>query len=378
LIKVEDIFIYLDSTRTMVDAIIIIICVVAAVNIGLDSLQLLPADIIREVSNYEALRFTIAGFAAIIGIGLGVVVQTTYRRLETQVSKTPIELILTRAIGLTIGLLVANLMLAPMFLLPIPKEISFIKPAIAIMGSVMFSYLGVSLADTHGRSFLRLLNPNNLETMLVAEGTLEAISSKVIDTSCIIDGRIEQLLKTGFLEGQILVPKFVLQELQNLADAGNDQKRLRGRRGLDILNRIQEEYPKKIVIHSKDYEDIETVDAKLVSLAQEINGTLLTNDYNLSKVASLQGVQILNINDLAQAIRPLYLPGDNLELKILKEGKEPEQGIGYLDDGTMVVVDDGDRYVGGEIQVVVTSSLQTSAGRMIFAKPLSENYSEVV
>jgi uncharacterized protein YacL len=378
LIKVEDIFIYLDSTRTMVDAIIIIICVVAAVNIGLDSLQLLPSDIIREVSNYEALRFTIAGFAAIIGIGLGVVVQTTYRRLESQVSKTPIELILTRAIGLTIGLLVANLMLAPMFLLPIPKEISFIKPAIAIMGSVMFSYLGVSLADTHGRSFLRLLNPNNLETMLVAEGTLEAISSKVIDTSCIIDGRIEQLLKTGFLEGQILVPKFVLQELQNLADAGNDQKRLRGRRGLDILNRVQEEYPKKIVIHSKDYEDIETVDAKLVSLAQEINGTLLTNDYNLSKVASLQGVQILNINDLAQAIRPLYLPGDNLELKILKEGKEPEQGIGYLDDGTMVVVDEGDRYVGGEIQVVVTSSLQTSAGRMIFAKPLSENYSEVV
>jgi uncharacterized protein YacL len=382
LIKVEDIYsfilIQLDSTKTMVDAIIIIICVVAAVNVGLNSLQLLPADIIREVSNYEALRFTIAGFAAIIGIGIGVVVQTTYRRLEIQVSKTPIEVILTRAIGLTIGLLVANLMLAPMFLLPIPKEIAFIKPAIAIMGSVMFSYLGVSLADTHGRSFLRLLKPNSLETMLVAEGTLEAISSKVIDTSCIIDGRIEQLLKTGFLEGQILVPKFVLQELQNLADAGNDQKRLRGRRGLDILNRIQEEYPKKIVIHSQDYEDIETVDAKLVSLAQEINGTLLTNDYNLSKVATLQGVQILNINDLAQAIRPLYLPGDSLELKILKEGKEPEQGIGYLDDGTMVVVDEGDRYVGGEIQVVVTSSLQTSAGRMIFAKPLSENYSEVV
>lgn len=362
----------------MVDAIIVIICVIAAVNIGLDSLQLLPSDIIKEVSNYEALKFTIAGFAAIIGIGIGVVVQTTYRRLESQVSKTPIEVILTRAIGLVIGLLVANLMLAPMFLLPIPKEISFIKPAIAIMGSVMFSYLGVSLADTHGRSFLRMLNPNSLETMLVAEGTLEAISSKVIDTSCIIDGRIEQLLKTGFLEGQILVPKFVLQELQNLADAGNDQKRLRGRRGLDILNRIQEEYPKKIVIHSKDYEDIDTVDAKLVTLAQEINGTLLTNDYNLSKVATLQGVKILNINDLAQAIRPLYLPGDSLELKILKEGKEPEQGIGYLDDGTMVVVDEGDRYVGGEIQVVVTSSLQTSAGRMIFAKPLSENYSEVV
>ncbi|VEP13918.1 conserved membrane hypothetical protein [Hyella patelloides LEGE 07179] len=362
----------------MVDAIIIIICVVAAVNVGLDSLQLLPSDIIKEVSNYEALKFTIAGFAAIIGIGIGVVVQTSYRRLENQVRKTPIEVILTRAIGLVVGLLVANLMLAPMFLLPIPKELSFIKPAIAIMGSVLFSYTGISLADTHGRSFLRLLNPNSIETMLVAEGTLEAISSKVVDTSCIIDGRIEQLLKTGFLEGQILIPKFVLQELQNLADASNDQKRLRGRRGLDILNRIQERFPQKIVIHAKDYEEIETVDAKLVNLAQEINGTLLTNDYNLSKVATLQGVDILNINDLARAIRPLYLPGDNLELKILKEGKEPEQGIGYLDDGTMVVVDEGDRYVGGEIQVVVTSSLQTSAGRMIFAKPLSENYSGIV
>ena len=129
---------------------------------------------------------------------------------------------------------------------------------------------------------------------------------------------------------------------------------------------------------NKDYEEIETVDAKLVKLAQEINGTLLTNDYNLSKVATLQGVNILNINDLAKSIRPLYLPGDNLELKILKHGKEPEQGIGYLADGTMVVVDDGDRYVGGEIKVVVTSSLQTSAGRMIFAKPQSENYSTAV
>ncbi len=369
---------YFDSTEKMVDAIIIVICVVAAVNIGLDSLRLLPADIIEEVSNFEALKFTIAGFASIIGIGVGVAVQTSYRRLEGQVRKTPIEVILTRAIGLVLGLLLANLMLAPMFLLPIPQEISFIKPAIAVMGSVMFSYLGISLADTHGKSLIRLINPNNLETMLVAEGTLEAIPSKVIDTSCIIDGRIEQLLKTGFLEGQILVPKFVLQELQNLADSNNDQKRIRGRRGLDILNRIQDTFPKKIVINNKDYEEIETVDAKLVNLAQDINGTLLTNDYNLSKVATLQGVNILNINDLAKSIRPLYLPGDNLELKILKHGKEPEQGIGYLADGTMVVVDDGDRYVGGEIKVVVTSSLQTSAGRMIFAKPQSENYSSVV
>ena len=356
----------------MIDAIIIIICIVAAINIGFDSLQFLPKDILMQVSNISALRFTIAGFAGLIGLGVGVAVQTTYRRLESQVRNTPIEVIITRAIGLAIGLLIANLMLAPMFLLPIPEELSFIKPAIAIMGSVMFSYMGISLADTHGRTFLRLINPGSLETMLVAEGTLEAISSKILDTSCIIDGRIESLLKTGFLEGNIIAPKFVLQELQNLADSSNDQKRIRGRRGLDILNRIQGDYPERIIIRDTNYEDLDTVDAKLVMLTQEISGILLTNDYNLSKVANLQGVLVLNINDLAQSLRPLYLPGDNLELKIVKQGKEPEQGIGYLDDGTMVVVDEGHRYVGGEIQVIVTSSLQTSAGRMIFAKPGNE------
>lgn len=215
--------------------------------------------------------------------------------------------------------------------------------------------------------------------MLVAEGTLEAISTKIVDTSCIIDGRIEELLKTGFLEGQILIPRFVLQELQNLADASSSQKRIRGRRGLDILNQMQEQFPDRITIGNVDFEEIDTVDAKLVHLAQDIGATLLTNDYNLSKVANLQKVSILNVNDLARSLRPIYLPGDSLELKILKEGKEPEQGIGYLEDGTMVVVEEGNEYVGGEIEVTVTSSLQTSAGRMIFAKPNSEaeNYSKV-
>jgi uncharacterized protein YacL len=205
--------------------------------------------------------------------------------------------------------------------------------------------------------------------MLLAEGTLKPSSTKILDTSCIIDGRIEDLLTTGFLEGQILVPQFVLQELQQVADASNDQKRVRGRRGLDVLNRTQEAFPDRIIIHSADYDDIATVDAKLVRLAQEINGTLLTNDYNLNKVASLQKVEVLNINDLAQAIRPTYLPGDQLALKIVKQGKEPAQGVGYLNDGTMVVVEEGGGYIGDELAVVVTGALQTSAGRMIFARP---------
>jgi uncharacterized protein YacL len=226
----------------------------------------------------------------------------------------------------------------------------------------------MNLADTHGRGLLRLINPNTVES-LVVEGTLKPANTKVLDTSCIIDGRIELLLETGFLEGLIIVPQFILQELQQVADATKDVKRVRGRRGLEILNRIRENYPERIVINSVEYDDLSTVDTKLVKFAQEINGTLLTNDYNLSKVASVQKVPVLNVNDLVNAVRPSYLPGDNIDIKILKEGKEPSQGIGYLDDGTMVVVEEGSGYVGGEVRVVVTSALQTSAGRMIFAKP---------
>ncbi|MEM8779179.1 MAG: PIN/TRAM domain-containing protein [Cyanobacteria bacterium P01_G01_bin.49] len=355
----------------MIDAIIILIFIIAAAGIGFESVDLLPDTVQQQISNIEALRWLGAGFTSIIGLAFGLVAQTTYRRLESKIRATPIEVILTRAVGLVIGLLLANLTLAPIFLLPIPKQFVFIKPMTAILGSAMFSFMGISLADTHGRTFLRLINPNSIETMLVAEGTLQPASTKIVDTSCIIDGRIEQLLETGFIEGQILIPQFVLQELQQLADASNDQKRVRGRRGLDILNRMQETFPKRIVIHSADYEEIPTVDAKLVHLSQEINGTLLTNDYNLSKVANLQKVTILNVNDIAKAIRPIYLPGDTIELKILKPGKEPTQGVGYLEDGTMVVVEEGKDYLGGELRVTVTSALQTSAGRMIFAKPQS-------
>lgn len=352
----------------MVDVIIITLFILAAAGVGFDIVELLPPSVQAQVSNIEALRLITAGFAAIIGLSLGLVAQTSYRRLEKQIRNTPIEIILTRSVGLVIGLLLANLMLAPIFLLPIPGDFAFIKPMMAILGSIMFAFMGVSLADTHGRAFLSLINPNSIDTLLVAEGTLKPAAAKIVDTSCIIDGRIEELLKTGFIEGQILIPQFVLQELQQLADAANDQKRIRGRRGLDILNRMQELFPSRIVINSADYEELSTVDSKLIKLSQEINATLITNDYNLSKVANLQKVMILNINDLAQAIKPIYLPGDLLDLKILKQGKEPEQGVGYLDDGTMVVVEEGRKHVGDEVQVIVTSSLQTAAGRMIFAK----------
>ncbi len=358
----------------MLDAIIILSFIIAGAGIGFYSIELLPLGVQEQVTNLDALRWIIAVFSALIGGVVGLSFQITYRRIDARVREMPVEVLLTRAIGLVIGLLIANLMLAPLFLLPIPDDFTFIKPLIAVLGSIIFAFSGISLADTHGRSFLRLFNPNTVEAMLVAEGTLKPATTKVLDTSCIIDGRIEDLLGTGFLEGQILVPQFVLQELQQVADASKDQKRVRGRRGLEILNRIKEAYSDRILINPTDYEDIPTVDAKLVRFAQEIDGTLLTNDYNLSKVASVQKVPVLNINDLVHAVRPSYLPGDSIDLKILKGGKEPSQGIGYLADGTMVVVEEGSNYVGGEVRVVVTSALQTSAGRMIFARPQASTF----
>ena len=211
----------------MLDAIIILSFILAAAGIGFYSIELLPDGSLDGVTNLEALRLVVAVFASIIGGAVGLSFQTSYRRLESQVREMPLEMILTRAIGLVMGLLLANLMLAPLFLLPIPKDFGFIKPLVAVVGSILLAVTGMNLADTHGRSLLRFINPNTVETMVV-EGTLKPAHTKVLDTSCIIDGRIEALLETGFLEGQILVPQFVLQELQQVADASKDQKRVRG------------------------------------------------------------------------------------------------------------------------------------------------------
>ncbi len=353
----------------MLDALIIFSFVLTGAGIGFFSVDFLPDYALQQVTNIEGLEAVTGGFGALIGVAAGLVVQTSYRRLERQIKNMAPDLILARAIGLVIGLLIANLMLAPLFLLPIPEKFGFVKPVTAVMGSLLFAVSGMSLAETNGRALFRLINPNSYETMLINEGTLKPSKSKVLDTSCIIDGRIEDLLATGFVEGQLVIPQFVLQELQRVADSASDQKRARGRRGLDILNRIRETYPDRVVIDPADYSDINEVDAQLVKLAQEMNAGLITTDYNLNKVASVQQVGVLNINDLAKAIRPTYLPGDDIEIKVLKEGKEPSQGVGYLNDGTMVVVEEGNEFIGDDLVVVVTGALQTSAGRMIFARP---------
>jgi uncharacterized protein YacL len=192
---------------------------------------------------------------------------------------------------------------------------------------------------------------------------------KILDTSAIIDGRIADLCKTGFLEGILVVPNFVLGELQKIADSADALRRNRGRRGLDLLNKMQKENQIPIKVFDRDYDDINEVDTKILKLAREMAAKVVTNDFNLNKVAELYGVQVLNINELSNAIKPLVLPGEEMMVHVLRDGKEYGQGIGYLDDGTMIVVEGGRNFIGMDIEILVTSVLQTSAGRMIFAKP---------
>ena len=193
---------------------------------------------------------------------------------------------------------------------------------------------------------------------------------KLLDTSVIIDGRIADICETGFIEGTLLIPVFVLEELQHIADSADQLKRVRGRRGLDILARIRGENKKlKVEITNVDYDDIAEVDSKLVQLGQEVGGKIITNDFNLNKVAQLRGVEVLNINELSNAVKPVVIPGEDMEVTVVKQGKESGQGVAYLDDGTMIVVENGNRHMGETIRVEVTSALQTAAGRMIFAKP---------
>ncbi len=193
-------------------------------------------------------------------------------------------------------------------------------------------------------------------------------SNKILDTSVIIEGRIADLCETGFLEGSFIIPQFILQELQHIADSSDSLKRARGRRGLDVLHRIQKMVDIDVRIVDNDYAHIRNVDAKLVALGKEMNAKIITNDLNLNKVAELQGVQVLNINQLCNALKPVVLPGESMKVFILKEGKEVGQGVAYLDDGTMIVVDNARRLIGKNIDVIVTSVLQTTAGRMIFTR----------
>jgi uncharacterized protein YacL len=259
--------------------------------------------------------------------------------------------------GLGISLLVKNI--AFEFVSFGGRAGHYVSIVIYLIVAIFCAYLGARVGSKAG------MRP------LSAERT--ATAAKVVDTSVIVDGRILEIVESGFLEGELIVPRFVLHELQTIADSADTLKRTRGRRGLEVLSRLQE--LRSLEVGERDYPDLPpgSVDAKLVRLAKERHAALLTNDYNLNRVASVEGVAVLNINELANAVKPVVLPGEELHVHVIREGKEQNQGVGYLEDGTMIVVEQGRRLIGEQTDVVVTSVLQTVAGRMIFARPKQQS-----
>jgi uncharacterized protein YacL len=295
-----------------------------------------------------------------VGVALGTALAAGIIAIERGIRQIPPKVLLGGLLGLTISLLLGHLL--TMSLLPIP----FIGDPgnIAWRGLIHASlgYIGVVLGARKGAAF------DWSEYKTLFRGEVKEENPKLLDTSVIIDGRVADICDTGFLEGTLIIPQFVLRELQQIADSSDPIKRNRGRRGLDILQRVQRSVDVQVKIIEQDFPKIRDVDSKLVALGKALGAKILTNDFNLHKVAELQGVPVLNVNQLANAVRPVVLPGELMHVHILKEGKEYGQGVAYLDDGTMVVVDSARRYVGKSVDVAVTSVLQTTAGRMIFTR----------
>ncbi|MEI6829092.1 MAG: TRAM domain-containing protein [Synechococcaceae cyanobacterium ELA445] len=351
----------------MVDTLILVLFLLSGAATGWLGVDLLPEDLLIQVTNLEGLRWVLGGFGAFFGLLAGLFFQQLRRRLMAQVRSMPTDLLVSRAVGLILGLLVANLLLAPILLLPLPWEVVFVKPLAAVLSNVFFGVLGYNLAEVHGRTLLRLFNPGSTEALLVADGILQPASAKILDTSVIIDGRIRGLLESGLLEGQVIVAQAVIDELQALADSANNEKRGKGRRGLILLAALRETYGRRLVVNTTRYEG-NGADDKLLRLTADTGGTLLTADYGLTKVAQVQDLKVMNLSELVIALRPEVRPGDALQLKIVREGKEAEQGVGYLDDGTMVVVEGARARIGERLPVTITGALQTPAGRMVFAR----------
>ena len=301
---------------------------------------------------------------ATLGVMGGVGLSCVLIGLEAALRKVSTRGLSAAVFGLLFGLIISRLIITTLDLFPVGGEAtSSLKAAIV----VIFSYFGMAVA-LRGRDEFNIIIPY---VKFSRQDQREELV--ILDTSVVIDGRIADICQTKFIEGSLLVPRFVLKELQQIADSQDPIKRNRGRRGLDVLAHLQKMPAVDVKISEEEFPETKEVDAKLVKLAKLLSAKVLTNDYNLNKVAELQGVRVLNINELANALKPVVLPGELLEVRVVKEGKEYNQGVAYLDDGTMVVVEQGRGLIAQTVKVLVTSVLQTAAGRMIFAKPETEN-----
>ena len=360
---------------------VIITLVIASLGIFLDSILM---EIISIEKLSASLGITISLFwtyifffilFGVIGFLLAPSIMKLFvglfKWLESKLTRTPVHDLIGGSIGIIIGLLIARLLSGSL------TDIPYVGPALAVAISVFLGYVGLVIGVKRKEDLFAFFNffpkfkmeKGEKQKEFKTQTKQNNLGYKVLDTSVIIDGRIADIVKTGFLEGVLLIPGFILEELRHIADSSDMLKRNRGRRGLDILNQISKESAIKVEIFEGDFEDITEVDSKLLKLASTMGIPILTNDYNLNKVAELQGIKVLNINELANAVKPVVLPGEEMNVQVMKEGKEAGQGVAYLDDGTMVVIDSGRRYIGQHTTVLVTTVLQTAAGRMIFAKP---------
>jgi len=295
-----------------------------------------------------------------LGFGLGILGALMVIIIERLSRNISLRGLSSAVFGLVLGLLLALLLRSLLEIIPtLDQEI---KNIVGLIMTVILCYLGIILA-MRGRDEFNIIIPY---VRLRRQDQGEVIM--ILDTSVIIDGRIADIVQTRFIEGRFVIPRFVLKELQQIADSADPLKRARGRRGLEILDKLKKIPNVQIRIHQQDFPETKEVDAKLIKLAKILEAKIITNDYNLNKVAGIQDVPVLNINELANSLKPIFLPGEHLEVKIVKEGSERNQGVGYLDDGTMIVVDNAKHLIGKKLDVSVTSVLQTSAGKMIFAK----------
>ncbi|NPV85530.1 MAG: PIN domain nuclease [Anaerolineae bacterium] len=318
----------------------------------------------------EAYAITIGLVGALFGLILTPLITIRpVRGLRALLVRVPAQTLFAALIGLIAGLIIAALLAFPISLLPPP-----FGEVLPFIGVLLFGYFGVAIFIVRQNDLFSVLSTvfsRSPAALDKDEGGSKWAGGRTIllDTSVIIDGRISDIARTGFLPGTLLIPRFVLNELQYIADSADNLRRQRGRRGMEVLAQLQKEPSIPVRISDIDIEGARDVDDKLVILARQLRCPILTNDYNLNRVAELQGVTVLNVNELANAVKSVLLPGEILTIRVIQEGKETDQGVGYMDDGTMVVVENGRNYLDKEITVNVTKVLQTAAGRMIFAKP---------
>ena len=300
------------------------------------------------------------------GILIGTAAAILVILVEILIEKVALDTMIAGGIGIILGLIAAKLIDYSVALMENRAVETFFK-SYSLLIKIVLAYIGMVLA-IRKKEELELLDRN----IAFSSKRRGGATMKVVDTSALIDGRIADICETKFLEGTLVIPSFVLKELQEISDSPDSSKRNRGRRGLDILKRLQEIKQASVKIFEKDYAKIEEVDAKIVKLAEELDARILTADFNLNKIAAVQGIAVLNVNELSNAIKPPVLPGEAMKVFVLKEGKEPKQGVAYLDDGTMVVVEGGRKHIGRKVDVMVNGILQTAAGRMIFARLVEE------